>query len=81
MNTYLDANQFQVSTLVTELIDIAVERRVMQVIEMIKPSLSKDGDQFCYLLGENLQDGIAGFGDTVGQAMQNFVTAFWTTKA
>lgn len=32
-------------------------------------SISQDGDQFCALLGENLQDGTAGFGDTISDAL------------
>ena len=32
----------------------------------IKPF--KDGNQWCFLYGENLQEGIAGFGDTIFDA-------------
>jgi len=32
----------------------------------IKPY--KDGNQWCFLYGKNLQDGIAGFGDTIFDA-------------
>jgi len=31
---------------------------------MLKPKVYKDGNQWCVLYGENLQDGVAGFGDT-----------------
>lgn len=41
-------------------------------IAILKPTLSVDGDQYCYLLGDNLQEGIAGYGDTVFHAMQAF---------
>jgi len=34
--------------------------------------LSKDGNKWCVLWGENLQEGIAGFGDTIEKAMVNF---------
>ena len=34
--------------------------------------LSKDGDKWCFLLGENLQDGVAGFGDTPALAADDF---------
>jgi hypothetical protein len=36
----------------------------------------KDGDQWCYLLGENLQEGISGFGHTPFQAAQEFECNF-----
>lgn len=32
--------------------------------------VSLDGDQWCALLGENLQVGLAGFGDTPGDALR-----------
>ena len=40
------------------------------------PKLSKDGDQWCALLGENLQEGVAGFGDTPQEAFTAFDAAF-----
>jgi hypothetical protein len=39
-------------------------------------SIFKDGDQWCALYGENIQDGVAGFGDTPGLACQAFNTAW-----
>ena len=81
MANYLDPNHWQTAQLVDELNAAASELRAMQVIATIKPALSKDGNQFCYLLGENLYEGIAGFGDTVGAAMYDFCKAFWNEKA
>lgn len=37
-----------------------------------KPRLFIDGNQWCALLGENLQDGVAGFGDSPHDAMNDF---------
>ena len=39
---------------------------------LFKPTLTVDGNQFCALYGENLQEGIAGFGDTANDAMRDF---------
>lgn len=36
----------------------------------IKPY--KDGNQWCYLYGDNIQDGICGFGETITKAALNF---------
>jgi hypothetical protein len=33
--------------------------------------LSRDGNQWCALVGENLQEGAAGYGDTVADALRN----------
>lgn len=37
-----------------------------------KPKLSKDGNQWCALFGENLQEGVCGFGDSPAEAMWDF---------
>jgi hypothetical protein len=39
---------------------------------MYRPSLSIDGNKWCALYGENLQDGVTGFGDSPAAAMQDF---------
>ena len=44
---------------------------------LFRPKLSKDGNQWCALLGNNLQEGCAGFGDTPADAMWRFDTAWY----
>ncbi len=39
---------------------------------LFRPTLSIDGDKWCALFGENLQDGVAGFGDSPAEAMYDF---------
>lgn len=34
--------------------------------------ISQDGDMICVLLGENLQEGLAGFGEDIPTALKNF---------
>jgi hypothetical protein len=46
-----------------------------------RPALSIDGNQWCALYGDNLQDGVAGFGDTPAAAMREFDKAWATCKA
>lgn len=41
-----------------------------------KPRLYPDGDQWCALLGEDLQSGVCGFGDTPAKAMYEFDLAW-----
>ncbi len=36
---------------------------------LLKPKMSIDGNQWCALYGDNLQDGVAGFGDSPDKAM------------
>lgn len=40
----------------------------------------KDGNMWCYLLGEDLQSGIAGFGETPFLAAQDFEVAFCVSQ-
>ena len=43
---------------------------------VFKPRLFKDGDMWCALFGDNLQEGVAGFGENPGKAMWAFDTAW-----
>lgn len=47
---------------------------------LLKPKLTKDGDQWCVLYGEDLQSGIAGFGDTPYKAVLDW-NAQWHQPA
>jgi hypothetical protein len=53
-----------------------VEEKTLAFIGTLKPRLSKDGDMWFFLYGENLQDGVAGFGDTPYRAMVDFERNF-----
>lgn len=46
-----------------------------------RPALTIDGNQWCALYGNNLQDGVAGFGDTPEAAMRDFNHAWSNCKA
>lgn len=39
---------------------------------LMRPKISIDGNQWCALYGDNLQDGVAGFGSTPADAMWDF---------
>ena len=57
----------------------AQERRDFNIFAMLKPSIQKDGNQWCVLYGEDLQVGIAGFGDSPHLAILDF-NAQWYEK-
>ncbi len=44
-----------------------------------RPSLGRDGNQWCALYGANLAEGVAGFGDSPALAMRAFDVA-WCEK-
>lgn len=61
-----------------------LERRCNEEIESVVrltvaagAKLSKDGNRWCYLLGDNLQEGIAGFGESPYEAAQSFNDAYF----
>lgn len=45
-----------------------------------RPALMLDGTKWCALYGENLMDGVAGFGDTPEEAMRAFDQAWLKEK-
>lgn len=46
---------------------------------IFKPQLLPDGDQWCALYGANIQEGVAGFGESPQLAMEAFDKA-WHAK-
>lgn len=45
---------------------------IMRPSYYFKPRLSIDGNKWCALYGENLQDGVAGFGASPQEAYEDF---------
>lgn len=64
-----------------EMSSMLIEKRMLQVIEALKPEFSKDGNQYCYLYGTLPNDCVVGFGDTPFKAMEDFCNNFYTEKA
>ena len=56
---------------------VAEEDELMNLFTKLKPSLQKDGNQWCVLYGDNLQEGIAGFGNSPSLAIADFNTEFY----
>lgn len=74
--------QFDISHAVAMLRDdfAAAAYEMRRPSAVFKPTLSADGNQWCALLGENLQIGVAGFGDTPELAMAAFDKAFLSER-
>ncbi len=58
-----------------EFANVASEMQRPSVI--YRPAISIDGNQWCALYGDNLQDGVAGFGDSPSDAMIDFDKAWF----
>ena len=50
----------------------SIEYESVRPCVLMRPKLSVDGNQWCALYDDNLQDGVAGFGDSPNEAMINF---------
>lgn len=61
-----------------EFLNAAMEQQRPSVL--YRPEIMVDGDQWCALLGADLQCGVAGFGDTPAAAMSAFDQAFWKSQ-
>jgi hypothetical protein len=57
-----------------------LNKQVLRMIGLLKPKFSQDGNMFCFLYGGNLQDGIAGFGETPAKAAEDFFNNFYERK-
>jgi hypothetical protein len=48
---------------------------------LYKPKLFLDGNMYCFLLGDDPMNGVAGFGETAQQAAEDFNRNFCNQKA
>lgn len=47
---------------------------------LYRPSMGLDGTLWCALYGDDLMNGVAGFGDTPAKAMSDFDAAWWKAQ-
>ena len=57
-----------------------VQQEEYGLFSLLKPRICVDGNQWCCLYGENIQDGIAGFGDTPYLAILDWNKEFHKSK-
>lgn len=60
---------------------VLTEQFEYNLFSMLKPKVFMDGDKWCVLYGDNLQDGVAGFGNTPHDAVIDFNQAFNRNKS
>lgn len=79
--TFIDADHWKGAQILDEIQAAEQEKRELQIVNMLKPEFSKDGNQYCFLYGTLPNDCIIGFGDTAYLAMRDFCNNFYTSKA
>lgn len=55
----------------------AQEQQEFNLFATLKPSIQRDGNQWCVLYGENLHEGIAGFWNSPYLAIMDFNRAWY----
>jgi hypothetical protein len=55
---------------------VDVAREALRPFNQLKPKVFPDGNQWCALYGDNLQDGVCAFGDTPNKAAIAFDIAW-----
>lgn len=78
---YIDETNVQGHQLLCDMQDRLDRLMKLDLIEKLKPTLYKDGNQFCYLYGTLPNDCVLGFGETVEKAMCDFWMNFHNEKA
>ncbi len=76
----LDSTHFMYGQIVDEIVNQQDLESKLLLLKYLNPKLSKDGNQWCYLYGDNLQEGVAGFGETPYLAMKDFANSFYNEK-
>lgn len=69
-------NQQYNTALTAESVEMEKKRPFM----LLHPRMFPDGDQWCALYGSNVQEGVAGFGDTPEQAAISFDLAWMNAR-
>lgn len=59
----------------------AVEYERLRPFMLLRPRMFPDGNQWCALYGDNLQEGVAAFGDTPAKAAVQFDIEWLNAKA
>ncbi len=78
---HLDENQVGQYALLEDMQRRLDTLKELDIIEKLKPEFHRDGNQFCFLLGELPDRYLMGHGDTVVEAMTDFCHNFWNEKA
>lgn len=68
------------ASVVRDIRDVMQQHDANTPCAIFKPKFGVDGNMFYFLLGGNLQDGIAGFGETPYKAMCDFNKNFFEFK-
>lgn len=59
-----------------ENLNLIIAKQEILLFTELKPKITIDGNQYCVLYGNDLQSGIAGFGDTIYNAIIDFNKQF-----
>ena len=61
--------------------EILETHAMWECIAAVGAKLSKEGNMYCFLWGDNIQEGVCGFGETIFKAAWDFYTNVKTQEA
>lgn len=61
--------------------EILETNAMWECIAAVGAKLSKEGNMYCFLWGDNIQEGVCGFGETIFKAAWDFYTNVKTQEA
>ena len=64
-----------------DLMIVIQHQKEREVFQMLSPRIEKDGNQWCVIWGQMPENYIAGFGDTLYQAVASFYSEYCNSKA
>ena len=64
------------SLLYQEKIGLLIEQREFNLVALLKPKIFIDGNMWCVLYGDNIQEGVCGFGKSPAKAIYEFNKAW-----
>ena len=61
-------------------LECRLSHELLRPFRMMKTTIGRDGNKWCVLYGENLQNGVAGFGDSPDTASRDFDRAWYAEE-
>ena len=58
-------------------LNIIIQTAEYNLFSILKPKLYRDGNQWCCLYGEDIQEGICGFGESPYKAIMDWNNSFF----
>jgi len=73
-------NSHESNALYNQMASIITQESDFSLVSQLKARVFPDGNQWCVLYGDNIQEGVCGFGDTPYLAVVDFNNQWYKSK-